>query len=190
MPLLDSDVRDMTNDLPDGEMRPRSGSTGLRGLFSGKLRQRSKSGTGDAIESKNVKENSPSASSKVKNFFDQFRPRSKSDLSGVKKPGKKHREAMNNHKMDNSMDEAQLRDLINQRTGDFPSSPLATVPQGQPSPMGHMLGHQLSVPNGNGRVRHTSSPASNFMNSYRQRSNSDSRTKPPKRSLVHQVGCI
>ncbi|XP_033762249.1 5'-AMP-activated protein kinase subunit gamma-1-like isoform X3 [Pecten maximus] len=182
MPLLEPDVRDVANDFPDGEFRPRAGSTGLRGLFSGKARQRNKSGD-DFKESKGSSPSgSHSASSKVKNFFDQFRPRSKSDLSGVKKPGKKHSATSAANKMDHSMDESQLRDsLMNARMNDH-----GPKPQGASTPMGQILENQLMVPLNDGRTRHASSPADFVLNRYRARSNSDSKTKPPRRQLVHQ----
>lgn len=184
MPLLEPDVRDVANDFPEGDFRPRAGSTGLRGLFSGKARQRNKSGD----ETRESKGNSPSGghstSSKVKNFFDQFRPRSKSDLSGVKKPGKKHSATSGGNKMDHSMDETQLRDsLLNARMNEH-----GPKPQGVSTPMGQILENQLMVPNNDGRIRHASSPADLVLNRYRARSNSDSKTKSPRRPLVHQVG--
>ncbi|XP_021369705.1 5'-AMP-activated protein kinase subunit gamma-2-like isoform X1 [Mizuhopecten yessoensis] len=182
MPLLEPDVRDVANDFPDGEFRPRAGSTGLRGLFSGKARQRNKSGE-DFKESKGSSPSgSHSASSKVKNFFDQFRPRSKSDLSGVKKPGKKHSATSPANKMDHSMDESQLRDsLMNARMNEH-----GPKPQGASTPMGQILENQLMVPRNDGRTRHASSPADLVLNRYRARSNSDSKTKSPRRPLVHQ----
>ncbi|CAI9728113.1 Hypothetical predicted protein [Octopus vulgaris] len=79
MPLLE-------NGLPeselDGEYRYRTGSTGRKTNFLGKKDSRHRSKSGD--ESKGHSPNS----SKVKSFFDTFRPRSKSDVSGVKKPKK------------------------------------------------------------------------------------------------------
>ena len=187
MPLMEPDLRDATNanDVPDGDFRPRSGSTGLRGLFSGKSRQRKQSGDSSA------KMESSSTSSKVKNFFaDAFRPRSKSDLSGVKRPNKKHIQQM---KMDQSMDESQLRDsLQNGPTGGGIPPGLQNHRVTSPAtPMGQILETQLAVPTHNGKARHTSGPQDSFMNRFRARSNSDSlKTRPHHRKLHHQVSFI
>lgn len=159
-------------DNVDGDFRPRSGSTGIRGLFS-KDKARKKSGE------ENAKGTSPSTSSKVKNFFDSIRPRSKSDLSGIKKPNKK---ALQAARMDASMDESQLSALKNDH--------IVTLPPGahDDSPMGKILGDQLKVPSS--RQRHQSGPPTavdQFHNRYRPRANSDSKHMRQKKVLVHQV---
>ena len=115
-------------DNVDGDFRPRSGSTGIRGLFS-KDKHRKKSGD------ESSKGNSPSTSSKVKNFFDSIRPRSKSDLSGVKKPNKK---AIQAAKLEASMDESQLTSALHD------SDYMNRVPDDE-TPMGKILGEQLMV---------------------------------------------
>ncbi|XP_053373838.1 5'-AMP-activated protein kinase subunit gamma-2-like isoform X10 [Mercenaria mercenaria] len=162
-------------DNVDGEFRPRSGSTGIRGLFS-KDKARKKSGE------ENVKGNSPSTSSKVKNFFDSIRPRSKSDLSGIKKPNKK---AIQAARMDASMDESQLSALKN-------NDHIVTLPpeNQDDSLMGKILGDQLKVPSS--RQRHQSGPPTGvdqFHNRYRPRANSDSKHMRQKKVLVHQSSC-
>lgn len=180
MPLLEQGVNDATNcnDHPEGDYRPRAGSTGFRGLFN-KNKQRKQSG--DDMK------HSPSTSAKVKSFFaETFRPRSKSDLSGVKKPGKRHHSA----KMDQSMDESHLRDSISPGKMEQCSPPGGGLPPGVPnpkgdhmSPMGQLLGGQLDDHNKN---RHSSGQVE-FMDRFRTRSNSDSRAKPPKWKLTQQV---
>lgn len=177
MPLLEQGVNDATNcnDHPEGDYRPRAGSTGFRGLFKNKQRKQS----GDEMK------HSPSTSAKVKSFFaETFRPRSKSDLSGVKKPGKRH-----SAKMDQSMDESHLRDSISPGKMEQCSPPGGGLPPGVPnpkgdhmSPMGQLLGGQLDDHN---RNRHSSGQAE-FMDRFRTRSNSDSRAKTPKWKLTQQ----
>lgn len=186
MPLMETDPSPQSPISPlhssletvDGEYRPRSGSTGKWNLFS-KDRSRKKSGDESA------KGNSPSTSSKVKNFFDAIRPRSKSDLSGVKKPNKK---ALQQARMDASMDESQLSALKSS------NDHIVTIPPEnrlEDTPMGKILGDQLRVPNS--RQRHQSGPPTavdQFHNRYRPRANSDSKhVRPTKKILVHQV-CI
>ena len=166
---MEPDVKEMTpnNDLVDGEYRPRSGSTGIRGLFSRKGRQRKQSGDDSN------KTTSPSTS-KVQNFLDTFRPRSKSDLSGIKKPGKK---VIPQVKMDTSMDESTLRDLSSNMQCDKP---------GPNTPMGQILEKQLLSPVNNVKQRHTSGNDS-FMSRFRARSNSDSKARSPRKMLQKQV---
>lgn len=185
MPLMETDHSPQSQISPlhasvdsvDGELRPRSGSTGKWSLFS-KDRSRKKSGDETA------KGNSPSTSSKMKNFFDAIRPRSKSDLSGVKKPSKK---SLQQARMDASMDESQLSAL---KSNDH----IVTIPPNQvdESPMGKILGEQLRVPNS--RQRHASGPPTavdQFHNRYRPRANSDSKhVRPSKKILVHQVSAL
>ena len=168
VPLMEPDVKEMTpnNDLVDGEYRPRSGSTGIRGLFSRKGRQRKQSGDDSN------KTTSPSTS-KVQNFLDTFRPRSKSDLSGIKKPGKK---VIPQVKMDTSMDESTLRDLSSNMQCDKP---------GPNTPMGQILEKQLLSPVNNVKQRHSSGNDS-FMSRFRARSNSDSKTRSPRKMLQKQ----
>ena len=183
MPLMETDQSPQSPISPlhssmdnvDGEYRPRSGSTGKWSLFS-KDRSRKKSGD------ESSKGNSPSTTSKVKNFFDAIRPRSKSDLSGVKKPNKK---ALQAARMDASMDESQLSCAL--KSNDH----IVTIPPGgmNDTPMGKILSDQLRVPNS--RQRHQSGPPTavdQFHNRYRPRANSDSKhVRPSKKVLVHQV---
>ena len=173
-------------DSVDGEFRPRSGSTGIRGLFSSKDRHRKKSGE------ENTKGNSPSTSSKVKNFFDSIRPRSKSDLSGVKKPNKKAIQAAR-LRMDQSMDESSLSSALNNGDVNVSIPTNTAVPpgaQGSATPMGQILTGQLTVPNS--RTRHQSGPPTGvdqFNSRYRPRAMSDSKQqRPTKKVLIHQVG--
>ncbi|XP_023933008.1 5'-AMP-activated protein kinase subunit gamma isoform X4 [Lingula anatina] len=93
MPVLDQDALE-----PPGsseEFRPRSGSGGLKSLFRpNKIRQRHKSGevvgSGPNSASGSPKEKeSGSGTSKVKTFFDAFRPRSKSDAAAMSRPRRK-----------------------------------------------------------------------------------------------------
>ena len=174
-------------DSVDGEFRPRSGSTGIRGLFSSKGRHRKASG-----EEQVSKGNSPSTSSKVKNFFDSIRPRSKSDLSGVKKPNKKAIQAAR-MRMDQSMDESSLSSALNNGDVNVSIPTNTAVPpgaQGSATPMGQILTGQLTVPNS--RVRHQSGPPTGvdqFSTRYRPRAMSDSKQQRPTRKvLIHQVG--
>ncbi|XP_052804303.1 5'-AMP-activated protein kinase subunit gamma-2-like isoform X3 [Mya arenaria] len=185
MPLMETDPSPQSPvgqyhgsaDNVDGEFRQRSGSTGLKGLFS-KDKSRKKSGD------ESGKGNSPSTSSKVKNFFDAIRPRSKSDLSGVKKPNKK---MLQQARMDASMDEATLSAL--KSNDHFVSMPPTNGEN--PSPMARIIGDQLRVPNS--RQRHASGPPTGvdqFHNRYRPRANSDSKhMRPPRKALVHQTSC-
>ncbi|XP_055959305.1 5'-AMP-activated protein kinase subunit gamma-1 isoform X4 [Patella vulgata] len=183
MPLLESDVADGTGgmELPE-DFRQRSGSGGIKSLFAGK-RQRNKSG--DELGNKD-KGNSPTSGSKVKNFFESIRPRSKSDVSGMKKPGKKH---ANSQVMQHSMDEDSLSSG-GTRPADSPS-PGGRGPMDTLTPMGQILedqmldkgdGNHLSVTNTsvNDRLRHKSGPVTpveQFMSRFRGRSNSDSQPK-------------
>lgn len=172
-------------DSVDGEFRQRSGSTGIRGLFSSKDRHRKKSGDESA------KVNSPSTSSKVKNFFDSIRPRSKSDLSGIKKPNKRAIAAAR-MRMDQSMDESSLSSALN--NGDVnvslpTNTALPPGAQGSATPMGAILTGQLTVPNT--RQRHQSGPPTSvdqFNSRYRPRAMSDSKQQRPnmKKVLIHQ----
>lgn len=182
MPLMETDPSPQPGRGPyhssldhvDGDFRPRSGSTGIKGLFS-KDKSRKKS------SDESAKGTSPSTSSKVKNFFESIRPRSKSDLSGVKKPNKK---ALQQARMDASMDESELSAL---RSNDHIVS---MPPQNRDNThMAHILGDQLRVPNS--RQRHASGPPTGvdqFHSRYRPRANSDSKhMRPPKKTLIHQV---
>lgn len=185
MPLLESDLQDGIGTMDfesdqHGQHRSSSTSSGIKGLISGKSRQRNRSGD-------DSKTGSPTTSSKVKSFFDTFRPRSKSDVSGLKKPGKKSASGIG---MDRSMDETHLAQL---------PAPYLKQPTDPISPMGLILeGQLLDVsPEGTERMRHKSAGAGayipardNFMNKFRARSNSDSRTKgtsTQRKPLVSQV---
>ncbi|XP_052248719.1 5'-AMP-activated protein kinase subunit gamma-2-like isoform X3 [Dreissena polymorpha] len=165
-------------DSPDGtDFRNRSGSAGLKGLFS-KDKHRKKSGDDTAKGT-----HSPSTSSKMKNFFDAIRPRSKSDLSGVKKPNKKALQA----KLDASMDESQLASALHVDNHIITTPPIIVDDN---YPMARILGDQLRVPNS--RQRHMSGPPTvvdQFNSRYRPRANSDSKqsVKSGKKVLVHQT---
>ncbi|XP_041367495.1 5'-AMP-activated protein kinase subunit gamma-1-like isoform X3 [Gigantopelta aegis] len=170
MPLLDSDMDGNAMDV-DHEFRPRSGSTGLKGLFSSKSKQRKGSGDEGKI-------NSPSQS-KVKTFFDTFRPRSKSDVSGMKKPGKKSASVS----MDRSMDEVSLNSQVLGTSLMVPRGPNEPL-----TPMGQILEGQMMSAGGD-RNRHKSGPPTSveqFMSKFRARSNSDSRARTAKKPFNHQ----
>lgn len=90
MPLLDSDVADMNNTTAESEGRPRSGSSsstsgGIRNIF------RKKHKSGDESRSSSRGSSPGTTPSKVKNFFDVIRPRSKSDGNPPVMPGKARR---------------------------------------------------------------------------------------------------
>lgn len=205
MPLLESDVRDvnMAGDL-DIEPRTRTGSgaSGLKSLIPGKLRTRSKSGDEQA-NAVNKNNNASPSTSKMKSFFDSFRPRSKSDLSGVKKPKKSaSRDIASGDRpsMDRSMDESQLlaatrtafADQISPVGSGQPSGKVTprsppTMPQGT-TPMGQILEGQMyknkdNVVDSKNKLT-TPSPVGKFMNTFRARSNSDSKAKRPERPKV------
>ena len=215
MPLLESDLQDgigtMDLDSSDGRPRSSSGSSGLK-LFGGKGRQRNKSG-----DESGKNGSSPTTSSKVKSFFDTFRPRSKSDVSGLKKPGKKARDGMGSLATERSLDESSSATSATAASTPGGAAfgaqyvPGFKMPVDPISPMGQILEGQmmLGVPGGDGsgsgggggggggsaadRTRHKSGGVvgyDNFMSKFRTRSNSDSRTKgmpSPRRPLVSQV---
>lgn len=209
IPLLESDLQDggMDVDVPEGRPRSSSGSQGgLKQFFGSKARQRNKSGERELDPAKGgtngaggggggsggKDDKDGKSSSKVKSFFDTFRPRSKSDVSGLKKPGKKHRDGVvGTIGMDRSMDESSLGGSGQVIPGFKPGSS-----QDPHSPMSQILeGQMLGVPGADGeRVRHKSTGMvgyANFMSTFRARSNSDSRTKgPPRRPLLAQVQVI
>ena len=83
MPLLDSDVNDVTMATdPDDSFRPRSGSGGIRNFF----RKKHKSGGDDSRSSSRGSSPGTTPGSKVKTFFDVIRPRSKSDAASAPAP--------------------------------------------------------------------------------------------------------
>lgn len=193
MPLLESDLQDgigtMDLDSQDQQGRPRSssGSSGLKGLISGKSRQRNKSGD-------DPNKNGSPTTSKMKSFFDTFRPRSKSDVSGLKKPSKKA--AVGVAGMDSSMDESQLQGTFaaHMKLPTDPMSPMGQILEGQMMGMGGDVQQE--------RMRHKSAgvggsflpPKDNsFMSKFRARSNSDSRTRGTvtgRKQLVSQVNTL
>lgn len=166
MPLLENG---MPETELDNEYRFRSGSTSRKTNILGKKECRHRSKSGDE-----GKGNSPNAS-KMKSFFDTFRPRSKSDLSGVKKPKKPPVSSPNDP---HTMEEHHLSipGSVNDQN-DTSHSP--TISPGTLSPMGQILEEQMV-----GRSKHNSGPTTpvgQFINIFRTRSNSDSRTKPHKK---------
>lgn len=173
MPLLENG---MPETELDNEYRFRSGSTSRKTNILGKKECRHRSKSGDE-----GKGNSPNAS-KMKSFFDTFRPRSKSDLSGVKKPKKPPVSSPNDP---HTMEEHHLSipGSVNDQN-DTSHSP--TISPGTLSPMGQILEEQMV-----GRSKHNSGPTTpvgQFINIFRTRSNSDSRTKPHKKPpLLMQV---
>ena len=200
MPLLESDQQDGLGatpmDLDSTEGRPRSGSGSNFKLFGGKSRQRNKSGEESPAAAGKNNGASPtsntSTSSKMKSFFDTFRPRSKSDVSGLKKPGKKNREAMgvSGLAMDRSMDESTL---AHQGGAGVQYVPGFKSPVDPISPMGQILEGQMMGDAGGGdsRMRHKSGGVGGYeQRGFRTRSNSDSRARsalPPRRPHLAQV---
>ncbi|GAB1603407.1 hypothetical protein Ahia01_000622000 [Argonauta hians] len=164
MPLLE-------NGLPeselDGEYQYRAGSSGRKTNFLGKKDSRHRSKSGD--ESKGHSPNS----SKVKSFFDTFRPRSKSDVSGVKKPKKPPLTSG----LDAEIDESSLHFEQN-------GVHCLSISPNTLSPMGQILEEQMV-----GQLKPSSGPTTpveQFINIFRARSNSDSRTKSRHPPLLTQ----
>ncbi|XP_029641922.1 5'-AMP-activated protein kinase subunit gamma-1 isoform X4 [Octopus sinensis] len=169
MPLLE-------NGLPeselDGEYRYRTGSTGRKTNFLGKKDSRHRSKSGD--ESKGHSPNS----SKVKSFFDTFRPRSKSDVSGVKKPKKPP--------LTGSIEIDESTSLHLHASSPFEQNGVhsLSISPNTLSPMGQILEEQMV-----GQFKPNSGPTTpveQFINIFRARSNSDSRTKPRHPPLMTQ----
>ncbi|ESO88019.1 hypothetical protein LOTGIDRAFT_166040 [Lottia gigantea] len=197
MPLMDSDYTEGAGAMED-DFRQRSGSGGIKSLFGTKPRQRNKSGD----ELKGDKNSSPTSGSKMKNFFESIRPRSKSDVSGMKKPGKKAAAAAQN--MDRSMDESTLAPQLNshgavnssvsQGATSHGAAAVTPVPKGPSktlTPMSEILEGQMYNfgDKMTERNRHKSGPATpveQFMSKFRNRSNSDSKPKKPTPTSPHE----
>lgn len=166
MPLLENGMQEP--DL-DNEYRVRSGSTSRKPNFLGKKECRHRSKSGDETKS-----SSPN-SSKMRSFFGTFRPRSKSDASSVKKPKNPPIAIPNDsHLMEDK--HLAIPGAVNNQN-DTSHSPV--VSPGALSPMGQILEEQMV-----GRSPHNSGPTTpvgQFINIFRTRSNSDSRTKPHKK---------
>ncbi|CAL1539746.1 unnamed protein product [Lymnaea stagnalis] len=175
--LLPTDIAESTMaDGGDFQGRPRSssGSTALKGFLGGKSKNRNKSSERDDPNKDKEKD-------KKKGFFESFRPRSKSDVSGLKKPNLK-KPAMQTER---SVDESILAATSNHNRHYGGSQELLT-------PMGQILeGQMLNVPDEE-RIRHKSGPAvvvkdTGFMSKFRARSNSDSKPmKSPRNPLQTQ----
>ncbi|XP_035826788.1 5'-AMP-activated protein kinase subunit gamma-2 [Aplysia californica] len=174
MPLIDSEGGETMADGSEHVGRPRSssGSSALKGLLGGKSKARNKSSEREDKDKKDKDKD------KKKGFFESFRPRSKSDVSGLKRPGKKPA-----IQMDHSVDESALQ--ANHRSYAGGSQEVLT-------PMGQILeGQMLNVP-GEDRQRHKSGPqglkdaSAGLLSKFRARSNSDSKPKSPRRPLTSQ----
>lgn len=173
MPLIDSDVEDtMTDSNEYGRSRSSSGASALKNLLSsGKSKSRNKSVERDEKKDKEKEKD------KKKGFFEQFRPRSKSDVSGLKRPMKKPAIPT-----DHSLDESVLSAQNNHKS--LMSSQEAITPMSQ------ILEGQMLFVSDDARSRHKSGPSGNkdsFMSKFRARSNSDSKPKSPRRPLQTQV---
>uniref|UniRef100_A0A0B7A312 CBS domain-containing protein n=1 Tax=Arion vulgaris TaxID=1028688 RepID=A0A0B7A312_9EUPU len=174
MPLIGSDIAENMAESSDyGQSRTSSGSTALKSLIS-KSKGRNKS------VDREDKKDKEKDKDKKKGFFEQFRPRSKSDVSGLKRPSKKQ-----SLPTEQSMDEATL--MINQTNYKSFGGSQETI-----TPMGQILeGQMLNVPTEK-RVRHISGPSAyrdgGFMSKFRARSNSESKPKSPKKTLQTEKG--
>ncbi|XP_055876585.1 5'-AMP-activated protein kinase subunit gamma-2-like isoform X3 [Biomphalaria glabrata] len=149
-----------------GRQRSSSGSTALKGFLVGKSKNRNKSSEREEQTKEKDKDKD-----KKKGFFETLRPRSKSDVSGLKKPIVKKPGIQTEH----SVDESILAPTSNHTKGYSGSQELLT-------PMGQILeGQMLNFPEEE-RSRHKSGPSVvrdvGFMSKFRARSNSDS--KPMK----------
>ncbi|CAG5129978.1 unnamed protein product, partial [Candidula unifasciata] len=171
MPLIDSDAEDtMTDSNEYGRPRSSSGASALKTLLGSKSKSRNKSAE---REEKKDKEKDKD---KKKGFFEQFRPRSKSDVSGLKRPLKKP-----SIPTDHSLDESVLTAQTNHKS--LISSQEAVTPMSQ------ILEGQMLFVSDDARGRHKSGPSTNkdsFMSKFRARSNSDSKPKSPRRPLHTQ----
>ncbi|KAH9520329.1 5'-AMP-activated protein kinase subunit gamma-2, partial [Bulinus truncatus] len=166
--LIQSEIADTNmadgNDF-QGRARSSSGSTALKGFLGSKSKNRNKSTERDEQAKEKDKDKD-----KKKGFFESFRPRSKSDVSGLKKPSIKKPAIQTEH----SVDESILASTSNHTKGYSSSGSQELL-----TPMGQILeGQMLSVPEEE-RIRHKSGPTGvrdvGFMSKFRARSNSDSK---------------
>ncbi|RUS89637.1 hypothetical protein EGW08_002558, partial [Elysia chlorotica] len=202
MPLIDPNSGDssMMNDSGDFGPAPRarsgSGASALKGLLSSGSKARSGGkASSDDKEGKEKKDKDK----KKGGFFEAFRPRSKSDVSGLKRPVRKPAAIPTEH----SVDEATLSVANAVGTTAVGSYHQKTYGGSQElaTPMGQILeGKMLQVDAD--RNRHKSGPGQaakispgalkegggGFMNKlqFRTRSNSDSKPKSPRRPLQFQ----
>uniref|UniRef100_A0A0B7B2T5 CBS domain-containing protein n=1 Tax=Arion vulgaris TaxID=1028688 RepID=A0A0B7B2T5_9EUPU len=173
MPLIDSDIAEnMTESSEYGRPRSSSGASSLKSFLGSKSKGRNKSTERDEKKDKDKDKD------KKKGFFEQFRPRSKSDLSGLKRPGKKPAIPT-----DHSLDESVLSGQTNHRP--------SLGSQEAVTPMSKILEGQMLLVSEEARTRHKSGPSGNrdggFMSKFRARSNSDSKPKSPRRPLHTQM---
>ncbi|GFS03790.1 hypothetical protein ElyMa_002895900 [Elysia marginata] len=201
MPLIDPSSGDssMMNDSGDfgPASRPRSGSgaSALKGLLSSG--SKSRGGSKSSSDDKDPKEKKDKDKKKG-GFFEAFRPRSKSDVSGLKRPVRKPASIPTEHSVDEStlsVASAHAPTAVggyHQKTYGG-SQELA-------SPMGQILEGQMLQVDAD-RNRHKSGPGQpakispgaakeggGFMNKlqFRTRSNSDSKPRSPRRPLQFQ----
>ncbi|XP_059172992.1 5'-AMP-activated protein kinase subunit gamma-2-like isoform X2 [Physella acuta] len=179
MPLIEPDAVDSNmadaNDF-QGRARSSSGSTALKGFLGGKSKNRNKSTEREDREKSKDKEKD-----KKKGFFESFRPRSKSDVSGLKKPNIKKPAIQTEH----SVDETVLSSSSSNHNRVYGGSQELLTPMGQ-----ILEGQMLNVPDEE-RTRHKSGPSvvrdAGFMSKFRARSNSDSKPmRSPRRPLQSQ----
>lgn len=171
MPLIGSDIAENMAESSDyGRPRSSSGSATLKSLLGSKSKSRNKSVERDEKKDKDK--------DKKKGFFEQFRPRSKSDVSGLKRPSKKSAIPT-----EHSMDESTLSAQTNHKS--FSGSQEGLTPMGQ-----ILEGQMLYVPEEE-RIRHKSGPSAyrdgSFISKFRARSNSDSKPRSPRGQLQTQV---
>ncbi|GFN75385.1 5'-amp-activated protein kinase subunit gamma-2 [Plakobranchus ocellatus] len=198
MPLIDpnaGDTSSMMNDSGDfgPAQRPRSGSgaSALKRFLSSGSSNKSKGG-GKTSEEKEAKEKKDK-DKKKEGFFEAFRPRSKSDVSGLKRPVRKPAIPT-----EHSVDEATLS-VASAVTPSAYHQRNYGGSQELSSPMGQILEGQMLQVDSDNRNRHKSGPGplkvspgpskeggSGFISKFRTRSNSDSRPKSPRRPLQFQ----
>lgn len=174
MPLIAANIPEGMSE-PNEYDRPRSssGSAALKSLLTSKSKSRNKSVDRDDKKEKEKDKD------KKRGFFEQFRPRSKSDVSGLKRPSKK-----SSLPTERSMDESTLIAQTNMKP--FVGSQEIITPMGQ-----ILEGQMLNVPEEE-RIRHKSGPSGyregGFMSKIRTFSTSESKPpKSPKRPVQSQV---
>ena len=126
----------------------------------------------------------------MKNFFDTFRPRSKSDVSGMTKPVKLP-DLARDHSNNESFEFVTVdQQLVSLKSPLDPLSPMSQILEGQI--MQGRSGAVTEKASIASRSKHKSMGLvgyDNFVTKFRERSNSDSRTKPHK-PLFTQVNVI
>ena len=207
MPLIDPSSGDSSMMTDSGDFghasRPRSGSgaSALKGLLSSgsKSKGGGKSSSSDDKEAKEKKDKDK----KKGGFFEAFRPRSKSDVSGLKRPVRKPTSIPTEHSVDESTLSVASAVGATTAIGGYHQRNYGGS-QELASPMGQILEGQMLQVDADNRNRHKSGPGGppgkispgapkeggGFMNKlqFRTRSNSDSKPRSPRRPLQFQVG--